>query len=126
VKMFQHNRSAGCRQMTNELLLNRRCRCWLWERKRKQGDRFDNIKSSPAQKLLNGGFAQAGSIVLNTNHLLVFAELDAANAVNFADFGNGKNGCLGGARPIAIEDVKLGHKTMIAAVPPHSTDVPLL
>src|SRR6185312_10379121 len=105
----QHSRFAVCWQM--ELLLGCRCRFRLGEREHGHG--FDDIEARPAQKLVNGGLAEAGSIVLDADRLLVFAELDAADAVDFADFGDGEGGCLGGTRSIAIQDVKLGHKTMI-------------
>lgn len=64
---------------------------------------------------MNDGFGEPGGVVLDADHLLGFAEFDAADTIDFADFGDGKGGGLGGGRSVAVQDIKLGHALMIAA-----------
>jgi hypothetical protein len=95
--------------------LLRCCGLRLWERRREHGHRFYDIEAGTAQELVDDRLGEAGGVVLDADGLFCFAELEAANSVDFADFCDGKGGGLGGVRSVAVQDIKLGHASMIAA-----------
>lgn len=88
----------------------------LRERRREHGHGFYDIETGAAQELVDDRLGEAGSVVLDADCLFGFAEFDAADSVDFADFGDGQGSGLGGGRSVAVQDVKLGHASMIAAV----------
>jgi hypothetical protein len=95
--------------------LYRCCRLGLRKRRREHGHGFYNIEAGAAKKLVDDRLGQTGGVVLYADGLFGFAEIDASDSVDFADFGDGKGCSLGGRRSVAVQDVKLGHASMIAA-----------
>ena len=91
------------------------CRFRLWERRREHGHGFDDIEAGAAQELVDDRPGEAGGIVFDADGLFGFVEFDAADPVDLADFRDGKDGGLGRGHSVAVQDVKLGHGTMIAA-----------
>jgi hypothetical protein len=85
------------------------------KRRREHGHGFYDVEAGTAQELMNDRLGEARGVVLDTDRLLGFAELDATDSVDFANFGDGKGGSLGGGRSVAVQDIKLGHRTMIPA-----------
>jgi hypothetical protein len=90
-------------------------RLGLWERSGEHGHGFYDVEAGAAQELVNDRLGEAGSVVLDADGLFSFAEFDAADSIDFADFGDGKGSGLGGGRSVAVQDIKLGHASMIAA-----------
>jgi hypothetical protein len=87
----------------------------LRERRREHGHGFYDVEAGAAQELVNYRLGKAGGVVLDADSLFCFAQLDAADSVDFADFSDGKGGGLSGRHSVAVQDIKLGHASMIAA-----------
>ena len=105
---------AGCGQLNQVLLL---CCGGLrfGERGREHRHGFYDVEAGAAQELVDDGLGEAGGVVLDADGLFGFAEIDASDSVDFADFGDGKGCSLCGRRSVAVQDIKLGHASMIAA-----------
>jgi len=93
-----------------------RCCYRLWgRRKREHGDGFDDVEAGTAEELVDGGLVQAGGVVFDADGLLRLVEGEAADTVDFADLRQGQGGCLRGGDSVAVQDVKLGHVSIISA-----------
>lgn len=64
---------------------------------------------------MDHGLCKAGCVVFDTKGLSSFVEVEFADAVDFAESCNGERGCLRGGGGVAVQNVKLCHKLMIAA-----------
>lgn len=93
----------------------RRCGFRLGERRREHGHGFDDVEAGAAQKLVDDRLGEAGGVVLDADGLFGFVQRDATNAIDFADFCDGKGSGLGGWHSVAVQNIKLGHASMIAA-----------
>jgi len=82
---------------------------WVGDRRRGEGDLFDDVEAGAAEELVDDGLGEAAGVVLDTDGLFGLAELEAANAVDLAQAGD-SHGCSFGRRhAVAVEDVQLGH-----------------
>ena len=91
------------------------CRLGLGRRRSNHRHGFNDVETGAAEQLVDDWLGEAGGIVFDADGLFGFAEVDAAHSVDFADLCDGKGGSLGGRRSVAVQDVKLGHASMIAA-----------
>lgn len=91
------------------------CRFRLGERRREHWHGFDDIEARAAQQLVYDRLTEAGGVIFDADGLFGFVEFDAADPVDLSDFRDGKDGGLGRGHTVAVQDVKLGHGTMIAA-----------
>jgi len=72
---------------------------------------------------VDDGLSETGGVVLDTNGLFGLVKAELANAVDLAQVGDGKCGCLSGRDTIAVQDIKLGHALMIAVGPSYDDPV---
>jgi hypothetical protein len=63
---------------------------------------------------VNHRLVQASGVIFDTNGLFSLVELDAADAIDLANAGDGERSGLGGGCAIPVENVELSHESMIA------------
>ncbi len=87
----------------------------FWRRRRRrQGKGLDDVEASAAEELVDDGLGEAAGVVLDPHRLLHLVEVDLADAVDLAEAVDGHRGGFGGHRAVAVEDVELGHGSMVA------------
>jgi hypothetical protein len=82
---------------------------WVGDGERDEGDLFDDVEAGAAEELVDDGLGEAAGVVLDTDGFFPFAEVEAADAVDLAEAGDGQGGGFGGGSSVAVEDVQLGH-----------------
>ncbi len=90
-------------------------RLGLRDRRREHRHGFYDIKTGAAQELMDDRLGEAGGVVLDADGLFSFTEFDTADSIDFADLCDGKGCGLSGGRSVAVQGIKLGHASMIAA-----------
>ena len=88
------------------------CGCGRRRRRRGGGERQggEDVQAGAAEELADDGLGEAGGVVLDADGFGSFVELEAANAVDLTQFGDGVGGSLGGWCGVVVEDVELGHR----------------
>lgn len=88
---------------------------WRWECE--HGDGFDDVEASAAKELVNDRLVQAAGVEFDADSLFGLVDGEAADTIDLADLSHGQSGGLGRRRSVAIQNIKLGHGSMIPARP---------
>lgn len=89
---------------------------WWWCGWGEHGQRFDHIEAGTAEKLVDDGLGEAGGVVFDADGLLRLVEVELADAVDLAQVGDRERCRFRWRHSIAVQNIKLGHGLMIAAV----------
>jgi len=88
---------------------------WIGYGSVEERDLLDEVEAGAPEHLVDAGLGEAAGVVLDPDGFFGFVERNAADAIDLTQAGDGHGRRFGGRDTVAIEDVKLGHRAMIAA-----------
>jgi hypothetical protein len=78
-------------------------------------DALDDVEAAAAQELMDDRFGEAGGVVFYADGFIEFLEFEAADSVDLAETGYGKDCGFGGGCAVTVEYFDLSHGVILAA-----------